>query len=71
MEKQNSVISTTYPPGSFPRIFWEQQLKVASSRDKRGMRWHPVMIKWALYLHQVAVPFCTVSIQEANRRPDR
>lgn len=37
----------------FHKIFWEQQLKVASLSDTRQMKWHPLMIKWALYLrHQ-------------------
>jgi len=36
---------------SFSNIFWQQQLKAASVKDKRGMRWHPAMIRWCLYLH--------------------
>ena len=34
-----------------PKFFWEQQLKAASLRDSRLMRWHPAMIRWCLYLH--------------------
>ena len=36
---------------TFSTIFWQQQLKAASIKDKRGMRWHPAMIRWCLYLH--------------------
>ena len=36
---------------SFESIFWQQQLKAASLKDKRGMRWHPAIIRWCLYLH--------------------
>ena len=35
----------------FKEFFWEQQLKAASLRDSRSMRWHPAMIRWCLYLH--------------------
>lgn len=36
--------------GSFARLFWEEQLKAASVKDPRLMRWHPVIIKWCLNL---------------------
>ena len=38
------------PADSFKRIFWEQQLEAASQKDARTMRWHPLMIRWCLYL---------------------
>ena len=50
MTEQKSAVAAKYPPDSFPHIFWEQQLKMATAQDSRGRRWHPVMIKWALYL---------------------
>ena len=36
---------------SFSSIFWEQQLKAASVKGAKGMRWHPAVIRWCLYLH--------------------
>ena len=36
---------------TFSGIFWQQQLKAASVKGKSGMRWHPAMIRWCLYLH--------------------
>ena len=36
---------------SFRRIFWEQQSRAASKKAARGMRWHPLMIRWCLSLH--------------------
>jgi len=40
-------------PNTFKRIFWEQQLQAASTEDHRGMRWHPLVIRWCIYLrHQ-------------------
>ena len=49
LDEEQSVLSQ-YPPGSFPYVFWKQQLEAASRKDSRGMRWHPAMIKWCLYL---------------------
>lgn len=56
-DKQGNI--SKLPEDSFKRVFWEQQsraaLKVAKSskKDCRGMRWHPLMIRWCLYLrHQ-------------------
>ena len=34
----------------FQRVFWQQQAEAASKKDHRGMKWHPAMIKWCLYL---------------------
>ena len=40
-------------PSSFQRVFWQQQMDAASREDARGMRWHPLMIRWCIYLrHQ-------------------
>lgn len=33
----------------FQRLFWDQQCKYASS-GRNGMRWHPMIIKWCLYI---------------------
>ena len=35
---------------SFKRLFWEQQLEAMKLKDKRQIRWHPVLIKWCLNL---------------------
>jgi len=36
--------------GQFQQLFWEQQQRYNSLKDKRGMRWHPLMIRFALNL---------------------
>ncbi len=38
------------PKDSFRRIFWQQQIEAAAQKDSRTMRWHPLMIRWCLYL---------------------
>lgn len=53
MEGEGKSVFTELPENSFKRIFWQQQFEAASRQDKRGMRWHPLMVKWCLYLrHQ-------------------
>ena len=34
----------------FVRIFWEQQLKAHTVKGASGMKWHPLMIRWALHI---------------------
>lgn len=53
MMDNNKDILEQFPPGSFARMFWQQQLEGISRKStnsKRGMRWHPLMVKWCLYL---------------------
>ena len=35
----------------FCKLFWEQQLKAKSVKGRQGMRWHPAIIRWCLYMH--------------------
>ena len=46
----NSVVEAEFPPDSPQRIFWDQQVKYNRLGDKRQMRWHPLMIRFALNL---------------------
>lgn len=50
MEEENEGILEKFPEGSFARLFWQQQYEAATKKDKRGMRWHSLMVKWCLYL---------------------
>lgn len=38
------------PDDSFRQLFWKQQLKAASQKNPRAMKWHPLMIRWCLSL---------------------
>ena len=51
---QSPYIESTYPPGSFQRLFWEQQKQANACADARSMRWHPFMIKWCVYLRHLS-----------------
>ena len=44
------VVEKNFAPDSPERIFWEQQTKYNSLKDKRQMRWHPLVIRFALNL---------------------
>ena len=35
-------------------MFWEQQKEANACADARSMRWHPLMIKWCVYLRHLS-----------------
>ena len=51
MNKHGSSSSEDSSDNKFREIFWQQQLKAASLKNSRSMRWHPAVIRWYLYLH--------------------
>ena len=52
-EHEDSALEA-YPENSFQHIFWEEQKKASGLKDKRSMRWHPMFIRWCLYLRHVS-----------------
>ena len=54
VEKSRDEVYKSYSEGTFQRIFWEEQEKAMSLKDSRSMRWHPVFIKWCLYLRHLS-----------------
>ena len=50
MEEKTEEIRGTYPPKSFLRLFWDQQLMAMKTKESRQVRWHPMIIKWCLKL---------------------
>ena len=63
MLEEEEQVAQKFPPGSFQDIFWQQQKEAASrsGKEKRRMRWHPLMIKWCLYLrHQPSKAYETL-----------
>jgi len=49
MNQHNSEITEQYDENSFQVLFWRQQQQAL--RSGKGVRWHPLMIEWCLYLH--------------------
>lgn len=60
MEEEESNVKEKYPEGSFKAMFWSQQ-KEAAERPSRGMCWHPLMVRWCIYLrHQSSKAYQTL-----------
>ena len=54
MKQSVGEVTHSYPPGSFGRIFWENQQRASSVTDARSMRWDPLMVQWCLYLRHLS-----------------
>ena len=48
------TVNKSYPPDSLQRIFWDQQMKYNNLKDKGQMRWHPIVVRFALNLKYVS-----------------
>ena len=46
-------------------LLWQQQKEEASKKDSRGMRWHPLIIRWCLSIYHTSP---AAYKQLANRR---
>ena len=53
MKEEHVAVQKKYPPNSFQWNFWNQQ-RQAAERSPKGMRWHPLMIKWCIYLRHLS-----------------
>ena len=51
--EENST-NVNLPPNSLQKIFWEQQQQAAALKNSKSMRWHPLMVKWCLYLRHLS-----------------
>jgi len=47
-------VYSTFPEGSFQRLFWDQQVKASEYKNSKSMKWHPLFIKWSLYLKHLS-----------------
>ena len=54
VKEKSPFVACNYEEGSFPRIFWEAQQKAATLKSLKSMRWHPLMIRWCLYLRHLS-----------------
>lgn len=50
MDEQTEKVRQECPEDTFRRIFWEEQVAALAKKDKRQIRWHPLMIRWCLNL---------------------
>ena len=54
VDEEKDAIHLKYPENSFQRLFWEQQEKALTLKNARSMRWHPLFIKWCIYLRHLS-----------------
>ena len=54
MQENAKEVADSFPAKSIQQLFWEQQQQAASVSDSRSMRWHPLMIKWCIYLRHIS-----------------
>ena len=47
-------IYSTHPEGSFQRLFWDQQVTASEYKNSKSIKWHPLFIKWCLYLRHLS-----------------
>ena len=60
---EDQLNCSKFPEDSFPFIFWKQQRECLPKKGqlKKGIRWHPLMIKWCIYLkHQSSKAYETL-----------
>ena len=50
MSEESATILSKYSEGLFQHRFWEQQVKAASCKNAKCIRWHPLFIRWCLFL---------------------
>ena len=50
MKEHSSIVEKQYSKDSFHYLFWNEQLKHLKLKNKRQIRWHPMMIRWCLSL---------------------
>ena len=54
MHNHSDAIAQKYGKDSFQAMFWQQQIKSSSAIGSSGRRWHPLIIKWCLYLRHMS-----------------
>ena len=54
VEECTEAALSNHPSNSFQHVFWQQQLECARLANSRQRRWHPLMIKWALYVRHLS-----------------
>lgn len=50
VSEMSATVTRDFPPNSPQRIFWEQQSAYNRLKEKRQIKWHPLVIRFALNL---------------------
>ena len=52
MEKETvKMEKLNFPHVSPQYLLWEQQQKQDSYSDSKSMKWHPIMIRWSIFIY--------------------
>lgn len=51
MKTYSPAVEKAYKKDSFQFLFWKQQFNALKTANPRSLRWHPLIIKWCLFLH--------------------
>ena len=54
MKDNTEDVHSRYEEGTFQHLFWNQQNTANSLGSSKSMRWHPLIIKWCLYLSHLS-----------------
>ena len=50
ISEMTPLVQSKFAPNSPQQIFWDQQVKYNNFKDTRQMRWHPLIVRFALNL---------------------
>jgi len=53
-ELSNELKTSMKDAPAFVKIFWEQQQKAHAVQGASGMKWHPLLIRWALHVKSIS-----------------
>ena len=54
VDQSSPQVADKYQPGTFQRVFWDQQQQAMKVKSSRAMRWDPLMIRWCIYLRHLS-----------------
>ena len=54
MNDNTKEVHSSQEEGTFQWLFWDQHHTASSLKSSKSMRWHPLLIKWCLYLRHLS-----------------
>ena len=54
VDQSSPQVADKYQPGTFQRVFWDQQQQAMKVKSSRAMQWDPLMIRWCIYLRHLS-----------------
>ena len=70
MHEETGRITAQYESGSFERLLWEHQERAVKTAPQ-SMRWHPVLIRWCLYLRHLSSSAYNLMRESGIRLPSQ